>query len=143
MIRKTLLFAAALLLVAQVACKKDDDKSPSEILTAGTWTQSDYKEDSDGDGDIESTIEPCDKDDTFTFKTDGTLEYRVGALKCAPTDTDGDGTWALSADNKTLTIVQGIGLPLTIKEISNNRLVLSIPDFFDPTAPASESTLVR
>jgi len=52
--------------------------------------------------------EPCDEDDLIRFKADGSIENDEGPTKCDPEDpqTYPGGSWNLSTDEKTLTIIE-------------------------------------
>jgi hypothetical protein len=48
----------------------------------------------------------CDKDDVYSFKTDGTFTKEEGATKCNSNDPTiiGSGTWTLSSDENTFSV---------------------------------------
>jgi Lipocalin-like domain len=92
------------------ACKKD--KSTTELLTSGNgWKITAFTVNPGipvGNGvvitDFYAQIEACTKDDITIFKAGGVLNTDEGLTKCDPTDTQTTiGTWALSADEKTIT----------------------------------------
>ena len=100
-----LVFALALTIPS---CKKDA-KTATEILTSKSWKMTSFKINS-----VE-LIEDCDKDDFITFLAGGTYTYNVGTTTCYDGDVNYDGTWSLSADEKTLT-VDGVGATVVITE---------------------------
>jgi len=82
---------AALLLVVtsgtvSISCKDDDEtpkaKTKTELLTAGPWKRTalistpayDWNVNGVSDTDVLSIMFPCEKDNFFTFKTDGIIE---------------------------------------------------------------------
>jgi hypothetical protein len=84
------------------SCAKVDVVSPVDQLTNGTskvWTLSEYLVND------KSILVDCLKDDLFFFsKTTGEYTWKVGALKCTPTDKDQTFKFSLSEDNKTLNV---------------------------------------
>lgn len=88
------LFLLAISLVIFVSCKKDSDgnreKTKTELLTAGNWILTvaiispayDYYGNGNPVTDIFAIMEPCEKDDFETYKTNGTWEYNEGPTKC-------------------------------------------------------------
>lgn len=52
-------------------------------------------------------MEPCESDNLLRFKADGTVEDDEGATKCNASDpqTSYGGKWTMSADFKTLTVI--------------------------------------
>lgn len=81
------------------ACKKDDNKSSDDtnakvqLITSATWKYDTVALDTDHDGKPDQAIpsfvgavQPCDKDNTITFKKDSTGVLDGGATKCNSTD---------------------------------------------------------
>ncbi|MCB0522375.1 MAG: lipocalin family protein [Lewinellaceae bacterium] len=122
----SILFLAICGLLTLNSCSKDDEETATDLLTGGTWTLSESRSDIDGDGTLESDIEDCSKDDKTTFEKEGTYKFDEGATKCDPADPQTTtGTWALSSDEKTLTVTEsGLGLAYTIVSLTSNRLEL-------------------
>lgn len=127
--------------VVLVACNDDDDTgpaTPTEILTANTWLLTEFTLlDSAGTtlANIDSLFpEACERDDPFTFGTDGFYFITEAGALCAG-DTAGQvdtaGTWALTNGDTqlNLTIQDDSGptgtLSATVLEISNSVLRLS------------------
>ena len=98
---KKILQFSALFLVANsltifISCNKDNDeprgKTKTELLTAGNWILTaaiinpayDYYVNVNPVTDIFAILEPCEKDDFETYKTNGTWEYNEGLTKCDP-----------------------------------------------------------
>lgn len=81
------------------ACKKDDDKPSNntnanvQLITSSTWKYDTVGVDTDKDGKADTPIpafvngvQPCDKDNTVTFKSDSTGVLNAGATKCNSSD---------------------------------------------------------
>lgn len=125
----TLLFVAVSL-IAVSACKKEDDKTTTptpgptltktQMLTAKNWKLTGA---TSGGVDYYPIIDPCDKDDLFIFKTDGTSIVDAGATKCDPTDPQiiSTGTWTF-IDNETKIYFDGdTG---TLAELTSTKMVV-------------------
>jgi hypothetical protein len=68
------------------ACKKDknnsdDSNAKVQLITSATW-----KYDTVSPAIFSSAVQPCDKDNTITFKKDSTGVLDAGATKCNSTD---------------------------------------------------------
>jgi Lipocalin-like domain len=110
---KAYLTAAAFALLSLSSCKKDDDKSASELivgrwmLTSQVYTPAIFDFDNDGNLDTEaiSVMDACDADDLFVFESGGSGKLDEGATKCDPNDDQvyGSFNWQISSDN-TITI---------------------------------------
>ena len=105
------------------SCKKDEETA-TDLLTGGTWKLTESRSDTDGDGTLESDLEPCSADDTINFTTAGTFTTDEGATKCDPSDDQtSSGTWALSSEDKVLTITDsGISIAVEIINLTSSRL---------------------
>jgi hypothetical protein len=91
------------------SCKKDDTtsnntnnnnnttpKTPKELLV-GTW-QADSAYAVDPNGGQSNNLPDCSKDNTITFKADGTYTTDEGAVKCSPADDQTlQGTWQMDS----------------------------------------------
>jgi len=113
--------------------KKDDDndnpsKSTSEYLTAGNWKITAMTIDPGIDigglviTDFFTMTPACSKDDLTRFNSNGTITDDEGPTKCDQNDpqTTTEGTWVLSADNKTLTITDPEEAPIDLTIVSIN-----------------------
>ncbi|MEJ0032493.1 MAG: hypothetical protein WDO15_20020 [Bacteroidota bacterium] len=105
-----------LFVVVMVACKKDDEPThafrdlllkhtsgwvrTSEVVNVGTGTYDVFN-----DPDI---TRDCDKDDATIFDAAGTYKV-VSTVECYSGEGSiiGEGTWSLSSDEKTLTVIIG------------------------------------
>jgi len=64
----------------------------------------------------------CDRDDIYTFRSNGTYEMKDAGLVCSPPD-DETGTWTF--DGNALTID---GYPATIESFDCKTLIISTAD---------------
>ena len=131
--------------IALTSCKKEEitTKTPTEYLTAGNWkvTGMTINPGIEVLGVVVTNIyalgvQDCTKDDLITFNTDGKLTEDEGPTKCDPDDpqTTNDGTWTLSDDGKTLTILYPGDDPeiATITTLNGTNLIITstlIEDF--------------
>ena len=117
-----------LLLVSLVAgmtlsCKKNDTCTISAGSLSGPYkiTAYTYKSSaSAAEVDYYNVIfsAPCERDDIYTFNSNGTYHITDAGTVCSPPTTD-DGTWALSGNTITID-----GDPATIQSFDCHRLVL-------------------
>src|SRR5688500_18348989 len=87
-------------------CSKSDTKTKTELLTDKTWTQTVRGYDNNLNWTIESSesyLYTCEKDDVWTFKSDGTLTEDEGAVRCGSA-TGYSFNWQLSSDDNKLVI---------------------------------------
>lgn len=114
-------------------CQKDDNNNNSgatktQLLTTGNWKlTSDYIDpavDVDGDGvadhEVLSFYDDCDKDDFIKFKSDGTVTFDEGPLKCNPSDPQSENSTWKFANNETQLVVgdASSGETVTLVELS-------------------------
>ena len=107
-------------------CKKDDKKkSQKDYLIAHTWRAEQYFLNG-----VEQTLDPCEKDDTYSFASSGSFTYNNNT-KCDPSDLETiSGTWTL--DNNVIIInVFGLTQNLTIVSINDTRLETTTTDGTD------------
>lgn len=131
---KRLLSLVAVVLV--VACKDDPKPSTAEMLTAPAsgWMQtsvlvtvpgSSVTVDVFNDPNFADDFPACSKDNTIVFKADGTysVENNTKCNNAEPAQLE-TGTWALSADEKTITFtpVSGSVHTATLLNISETEL---------------------
>lgn len=134
---KNLLKTFILLAVVSVnflACKKDEEKSRTQILIdKGCWkvTKAEGKQaEADPYQDVTNDYvgtDACDKDDCTNFSSNNIFTVSEGATKCDPDDPEvfGAGTWSLSADGNTITTVTTESTVYKIESISNNKVVVT------------------
>ena len=130
--KKTIFVVLAAATVAVSSCKKDEDNSsntPSntntaskkELLTAKPWKTTGL---TIGGADLWSQFDACEKDNIYTFKTNGVYIDDEGATKCDPADPQivTTSTWAL-IENDTKLVYDGD--TAIINEISSSKMVLN------------------
>ena len=122
------IIAIVVVLIIAIGCKKDKDSSRMGIITSGTWklialsTEPGYDVDGDGhiDTDLFAFYDLCEKDDYFTFKSNGTYEINEGPTKCDPSDPQVYTSDWQFANNETEIIIDGDrGV---IEELTNSTL---------------------
>ena len=124
-ITRSILFVSIAALLALSSCSKDDDPkaSKTELLTAKAWKQTKIKA-----LGVEGEPDACDKDDTYTFKTDKTFVQDEGATKCDSSDDQTtSGTWKFNGDETIITVsTEDSGITIsydeTIVELSATTL---------------------
>jgi hypothetical protein len=132
---KTILSVLVLVLFLVISsCSKDDDKqgATKAQLIARNWKQTDLLAAQAGLPPVsifDTFFDPCNKDDIWQFKSDGTYSVVEGASKCTSTDPDTvtTGTWQLT-DNDTKIIIDDASEPaqtLNIVELTNTSFKLS------------------
>ncbi len=134
-----LLFCSVLMLLATVACKKDDNKkNPDEraleLITSTSWKIDTIGLDTDGNNEIDTEIpfplQACEKDNILTFSSDSTGNYGEGATKCDGVDPDNTPfTWLFKANNTVLNVDGNLNELLTgdinIITLSETSLILA------------------
>ena len=141
--KKAIFVVLAAATVAVSSCKKDEDNSsntPSntntaskkELLTAKPWKTTGL---TIGGADLWSQFDACEKDNIYTFKTNGVYIDDEGATKCDPADPQivTTSTWAL-IENDTKLVYDGD--TAIINEISSSKMVLQ-SDFLGAPAIAT------
>jgi len=134
----SMLVVASLFVLSSCEKKSDPIKSTTDYLTAGNWkvTGMTVSPGIDVMGVVITDIyqymlEDCTKDDLIRFNTDGTVTEDEGATKCDPDDpqTTNDGTWTLTDNDKTLTVMypNEDPAPATIVSINGTTLVVTAP----------------
>lgn len=123
------------LFILFASCSKDDSKSTpasKSVLIARNWKQTDLLAAQAGTPEVSvfnTFFEPCNKDDIWQFKADGTYTVVEGATKCSPADPNviTTGTWQLT-DNENKIIIDDASEPaetLTIKELTATSFKIS------------------
>ncbi len=99
--RNSIVIAICTVVLLITGCKKD--LTLIEVMQSGQWkvTGQTYN-----GTDSFSSIEACEKDNIFTFKSDNSYLVDEGATKCKSTDpqTNDEGTYTVSADEKTVSL---------------------------------------
>lgn len=111
------------------SCKKDEKSKSDLLVDGGCWkhTKSEFFDSSSSTWE-NSPIDSCDLDDCLTLNVGGTITLDEGAFKCDPTDPQtSSGTWSLSTDETTLTLVDNaFPIPVASKiiELSADKMIL-------------------
>ncbi|GAO42626.1 lipocalin family protein [Flavihumibacter petaseus] len=133
------LLMAVFLFSSLASCKKDDDDKPECTLNvssvSGTYTISSYlyKESSSSpEVDQMPDTEPCERDDTFTFNSNGQYLFEDAGVLCDGPESV-DGSWSLSGNNL---ILDDETVP--VKKFDCKQLVL---EFHDTYVTGDRSTL--
>ncbi|MEP7278226.1 MAG: hypothetical protein ABI813_06275 [Bacteroidota bacterium] len=105
------ILAFTFLFVVVASCKKSNgnqisDKSKTTLLTQSSWKIQTVGIDADKNGEAETdmtaTVPACQRDNIFSFKSDGTGTMDEAMVKCAQQDPQTtDFTWSFS-DNETI-----------------------------------------
>jgi Lipocalin-like domain len=130
--RLTGILTVSLLLIVSSCSKNDEPAATKAQMIARNWKQTDLLASQAGTPAVsifDTFFEPCNKDDIWQFKADGTYTVVEGASKCdsADPDTVSTGTWQLT-DNDTKIIIDDAGEPaqtLNIVELTNTSFKLS------------------
>ena len=124
---KAIFYSAFIMLlsIVFVSCQRDEEtKSGKDIITSKSWKLSSYKINGE-----EIALDDCQKDNYITFVANGTYTDSTGPLKCpGEIQTDINGTWTLSQDEKILTLTNYQGEQVVIVEITESKLVITSSD---------------
>lgn len=128
---KTLVFGS-LVLVA-FSCKKSNDtpaQSKTELLTQSAWKINDYGIDANNNGTLEaneSAIQDCEKDNTFSFKTDGTGTLDEGQNICSGENQTTSYNWSFKSNETILSSDNGPSAgDAIIQTLDANNMVLTM-----------------
>jgi hypothetical protein len=110
------------LLFVIFSCQRDEEiKSGKDIIISSSWKTHAYIINGE-----EIELEECQKDDYLTFAANGTYTDFRGLLQCpGEIQTDFNGTWTLSQDEKTLTLTSFQGVLSFSIEISESKMTLT------------------
>lgn len=101
----------------------------TQLLTTNTWTIASIIEERPGSqpSDIFTTFAPCEKDNRFIFKTNGTYDIDESSMKCAPSDPQlmDTGNWQFT-NNETQLSVNGD--MHDILQLSESKMILKSED---------------
>lgn len=99
------------------SCNKDK-ASKTELLTQSSWTYQDAKRNGVS---IFASVQPCVRDNVFTFKTTGQLNIDEGATKCSSGDPQSaDFPWFFFSNEDSISIN---GFRTKIMEISKTQFI--------------------
>ena len=87
-----------------------------------------YEEELRADFTLTPEEEECEKDDIVFFKADGSALQDQGTLKCFPDSpqSEPDGTWSCSEDEKQLILTDSFGTMITLEVIDISSTTLTI-----------------
>jgi hypothetical protein len=115
------------------ACKgdKDDPKTKGSLIENKKWVLTASVSDKPfelNNGTVSTdvyryVIDDCSKDDYYMYEKGGKFFIDEGSDRCGK-DQRFPGTWSLSADEKTLTIVQDKNYTYEVIELTDRKLVL-------------------
>jgi Lipocalin-like domain len=131
---KLALVALSALLILSIGCSKDDKQPTASELLSKSWIQTDLLATVNGvtESVFNDEYEPCDQDNAYNFKSDGTFTVTENTTKCDPSDPDqvSSGTWTILEDGKKLTIVRINEDPQTldIDELTATSMKVSVTD---------------
>jgi len=118
----------ALSLVIFISCSKDDNNKPATCTTSMANIAGNYKitavtykaSASSAEADYMNILFPdaCDRDNVYTFKTDGTYQIADAGQVCSPSGND-NGTWSLTGSN-----LQIDGDPVVLESFDCKVLVI-------------------
>lgn len=110
------------------SCKKDKTCNRDMAGISGTYkvTAFLYKANSataETDIFVQEVPDACDRDDTYTFHSNGTVTFTDAGIKCVPSNDD-TGTWSLTGNTMTVD-----GSPNTIFSFNCSSLVFIETDY--------------
>lgn len=120
----------------QSSCSKDEDTGPSntELIASSAWKYMNSGVDVNNDNFIDAPVPPgyildCDKDNTLTFKNDGTGTLDEGANKCDPSNPQTSPfTWSFKSGetyiNFSIPLMTGLNGDLKILKLTSTELNL-------------------
>ncbi|RTQ53660.1 hypothetical protein EJV47_02685 [Hymenobacter gummosus] len=127
---RALLFSLAALPLF-VACKKDDPKTKTELLTDKNWqlkaATSDPGLPVNGTTvtDYYGQLPACAKDDIERFEKPNVYKFDEGSNRCANSPQTTVGSWVFSSDESKITITDASGSQTAdILELSENTMKL-------------------
>ena len=127
-IRTTCVAMASMVIFA--SCKKDDDKSRTELLTQSNWKLVSDQEKA-GSAPWEEYIDdydPCELDNYFKFNTNGSVVLDEGPTKCDPTDPQTEtGNWSFESNESRLNLD---GYVVDIEELNGSTLTFTSTETF-------------
>ena len=127
--KKTIL-ALSMLSLVFVSCKKDDKDEPvtptkenltgTYKMTAMTWAGANVFNNSNESANL---VQPCERDDLYTLKSDLTAERTDAGTQCSPATT-GTGTWDFTNGNTLTVELPTTDIGGTIKSWNGSTLVV-------------------
>lgn len=130
---KALLAAVLAFGLLFTSCKKDDDPTPTELLTEKAWKLTAQvvspplpTENGTLVTDLYAQYAACVKDDLATFRDNGTVLFDEGASKCVSTDPQTvTGIWAFNTTETVLSItLDGETTSYDIVNLEDKKMVV-------------------
>ncbi len=129
--RKTIFRGLTLMtaMASMNACKKSDtaDDTRTQFLTKSAWKVVASRKQKNGGSwtDTYSSLSACQRDNTVTFSTTGSIVFDEGATKCNSTDSQviPTGPWRFTA-NETKIEMSYIGQNLSLEIIQLDAITL-------------------
>ncbi|MES1225678.1 MAG: lipocalin family protein [Bacteroidota bacterium] len=124
----SLLYIATIIILFSCTKNKSQEKPASdaaEFLTDGPWLLLSYGYDNNKNGEVDSNeenIRECEKDNTYTFKKDGSGIVNENALICDGNEQAGRFNWALTDNDSILDFYSGTA---NIVKLSEQRLYIT------------------
>lgn len=143
-----LIILAALVTIIP-ACEKDDDnttpKTKTELITQASWKFSSLTV---AGINANAFVDDCQKDNTFTFASNGTGIMDEGPTKCDPADPQTSNfTWAFQANETQLFVsaplFAGGSSSFQIQGLTETQLILSQQIDFNGSMQDAVITLVH
>lgn len=124
---RVLALSVLFLFVLVLACKKDENEEMIDIITSKAWkfglTDLNTHTNPSGNNAYYAVLE-CEKDDTFTFKADGTVVRVFGAKKCDDdTGTSKTLNYSFNKETKEL-VIDGVKFTVVEENKSQFKYVL-------------------
>lgn len=144
------------LLASSSGCKKEDNKTKTELLTAHAWIVKASvitpAIDLLGNGVLVSDLyanelftPACSKDDFTTFKTNGQFVFDEGATKCSADDPQtSTQNWTFNSDETVITTSELDGSSpnsITVVSLSDDELKVSFTEAIDNVSYTVTNTL--
>lgn len=134
---KKVQFVAAIIIAMISFNSCTSEKTDAEILGATTWKLTNLYVNG---ADFFSLADNCDKDDVYYFNEDGTYKHDEGATTCETGDPQivEQGTWSISSDGASFTIVAGTDSYIyTLEILTETELRVTVyDDFFEANMTA-------
>jgi hypothetical protein len=149
--KNKLIFIISVFAVIFTSCEKDkDDATTREMLVGKSWKKTKIEIEVLGFtidliNEFGDLFDECYLDNLLILNEDNTFQETEGATKCSDLSPQiiYEGTWSLSADEKTITLDYGgdVSIIYAIKSISKSTLVVTTnEDLFEQDAGETSIT---
>lgn len=118
--------------VLMFSCKKDESEEMIDILTSKTWKYGlediNTLTNPSGSNNVYFAAPKCEQDDTFTFKTDGTVLRSYGNTKCdGNTATSKTVNYSFNKTTKEL-VIDGVKYTVTEENKTQFKFYAVVPN---------------